>query len=151
MDNKFEAMIITGRLEIQLQEQKKALEEIRDLQRCIANDNFRDSAIILGRLLELASEVNQNAIENINILSEFCMKEEEMLNESNPAFNIKIKDMGFSSRAFNCLDRAGIKTVASIVALAKEGRLEYVRNLGVRAYSEIAEKLKEYGIKLEEY
>ena len=51
--------------------------------------------------------------------------------------------LGLSTRAYNCLRRAGLRTVAEVAALSDE-QLLGIRNLGVLTLAEIREKLTLY-------
>lgn len=53
---------------------------------------------------------------------------------------MKIEDMNFSLRTYNCLKRAGINTVEQIKALSQEELLN-IKNMGHKQVIEIAEKL----------
>ena len=55
-----------------------------------------------------------------------------------------IDELDLSVRAYNCLKRAGINTVADIINLPKEDWFK-VRNLGKKALLEIVEKMHEAG------
>ncbi len=58
-----------------------------------------------------------------------------------------IKELGLSTRAFNALYRAGIDTLRDISQSTKEELME-IRHLGKNSYSEIVQKLGEYGLTL---
>ena len=51
-----------------------------------------------------------------------------------------IDDLFLSVRSYNCLKRAGVKTVKDILELGSEG-LHRIRNLGERCYEEITSKV----------
>jgi len=58
---------------------------------------------------------------------------------------LPIKAMGLSTRAYNCLNRAGCVSVADVAAL--DGyRIVTMRNLGPKTAREIAKWLQEHGI-----
>ncbi len=63
-----------------------------------------------------------------------------------PELDINYLDL--SVRSYNCLVRAGFKTVSQLSKL-RYSDLMKVRNLGLRCTNEIAEKLKPLGIELE--
>lgn len=58
---------------------------------------------------------------------------------------VKIEDMGFSVRTYNCLKRAMINTLQDLSERTVED-LQCVRNLGVKSLNEIIDRCKEYGV-----
>jgi DNA-directed RNA polymerase alpha subunit len=52
-----------------------------------------------------------------------------------------IEDLDLSVRAYNCLKRAGIKTVAELVQRNQEDMMK-VRNLGRKSLEEVEQKLE---------
>ena len=63
--------------------------------------------------------------------------------------DISIEDMNLSVRAYNCLCRANIRTLADFDGVTME-KLAKIRNLGRKSMMEIIEKLKPYGIEVGE-
>lgn len=61
--------------------------------------------------------------------------------------DMKIEDMDFSVRAFNCLKRAGIATVGNLSEMTEEDLMK-VRNLGRKSFWEVKQKLHDNGILL---
>ena len=59
--------------------------------------------------------------------------------------DIDIDDLELSIRSYNCLKRAGIKTVQELISRNPED-LRGVRNLGQKSYEEILAKLEELGL-----
>lgn len=60
---------------------------------------------------------------------------------------LKIENLQFSKRTFNCLNRAGIKTLAELLCLSEEDLLR-IRNLGMQSLNEIVDTLKKHDLKL---
>lgn len=60
---------------------------------------------------------------------------------------IKIEEMDFSQRTFNCLRRAGLVTLRHLAA-ATEGDLSSIRGFGKKSLTEVRDKLAEHGIAL---
>ena len=58
-----------------------------------------------------------------------------------------IEELDLSVRAFNCLKRAGINTVAELCNHSVEDMMK-VRNLGKKSLEEVQEKLKALGLEL---
>ena len=63
-------------------------------------------------------------------------------------YSIPIDNLDFSCRAYNCLSRAGIKTVDDL-AVRTAWDIINIRNLGIKAFEEVIFKLKSLGITLE--
>ncbi len=60
---------------------------------------------------------------------------------------LKIEEMDFSQRTFNCLRRAGLLNLRQL-AVVSEGDLTAIRGFGKKSLSEVREKLLEHGIEL---
>ena len=58
-----------------------------------------------------------------------------------------IEDLDLSVRAYNCLKRAGINTVAELVQRNQEDMMK-VRNLGKKSLEEVEQKLQALGLGL---
>ena len=65
------------------------------------------------------------------------------------AMLITIEELDLSVRAYNCLKRAAINTVADICDMTPS-QLQKVRNLGRKCYDEILEKLNALGVSIKE-
>lgn len=63
--------------------------------------------------------------------------------------NISIEELEFSVRTYNCLNRAGIRTLRDICKKTPEDMMK-VRNLGRKSLEEVLAKLNEYGLSLAE-
>ena len=61
--------------------------------------------------------------------------------------NMPIEELNISVRTYNCLKSHRISTVGDLSAMTKE-QLMRVRNLGMKNYDEILEKLENIGIYL---
>ena len=70
-----------------------------------------------------------------------------------PALDISLEELDLSIRAFNCLHRAGCRTVGDIVKLVREDPcgLERIRNLGKHTKQEIKERLLSFGIDISKF
>ena len=79
--------------------------------------------------------------------------EEEAATEPEIDFeSIRIEELELSVRAFNCLKRANINTLADLLKKTEDD-LTKVRNLGKKSIEEIKERLAEYdghGLTLEQ-
>ncbi len=63
--------------------------------------------------------------------------------------NISIDNLGLSNRAYNCLERAGYRYLSDFIGIT-DYQLKKIRNLGIKSYMEIVEKLKEWEIEVKE-
>jgi len=60
-------------------------------------------------------------------------------------YNMAIEDLNLSMRAYNCLRRSGLITVAHVLEKSEEELLA-LRNFGRKSYDELREKLDELGL-----
>ncbi|MBL8040908.1 MAG: DNA-directed RNA polymerase subunit alpha, partial [Chthonomonas sp.] len=60
---------------------------------------------------------------------------------------IKIEEMDFSQRTFNCLRRAGLVTLRHL-ATVTESDLTGIRGFGKKSLTEVRDKLEEHGLAL---
>jgi hypothetical protein len=58
-----------------------------------------------------------------------------------------IEELDLSNRAFNCINRRGIHTIGDLITLDKNSLLK-VRNLGIKSFEEIEDKLSSLGLSL---
>lgn len=64
--------------------------------------------------------------------------------------NLKIENLQFSKKTFNCLNRAGITTLGELLCLSEEDLLR-IRNLGMQSLNEIIDTLKKHNLELPKY
>lgn len=69
--------------------------------------------------------------------------------KENPYELIKISDLHLSVRAYNCLCRRGIETLEDLKGLTTSD-LFRIRNMGIKTYQEICDKVAPYGIHFKE-
>jgi DNA-directed RNA polymerase subunit alpha len=63
------------------------------------------------------------------------------------ARDVKVDDLDFSNRTYNCLKRQGIETLEELRNYSEE-ELMNIRNFGQKSLDEVIEKLKEYNLGL---
>jgi len=97
----------------------------------------------MERLLEAQKERDELKLKLIT-----SGRTEELKPESNLK-SVGIDEMDLSVRAYNCLRRAGIDTLADLQKMTREDLMK-VRNMGRKSLEEIITKAKEYGIAIEE-
>ena len=106
-----------------------------------ANEAVSQAAKILMEHLELFLDLSEGASEVENTLVD---KHE---NENEKVLDLTIDELDLSVRSFNCLKRAGINTVADLIAKSEEDMMK-VRNLGRKSLEEVIAKLDSFGFTL---
>ena len=149
--NKYEALAITGRLEVQLQSQEMLLNEIAKLQKSIAEEDSVGAAISFGRLSELTQKPNIDVSENLEALAQFVTTSTAD-GETQRLESMPIEELDLSIRSFNCLKRAGKCTLRDILAIPKsklrDGKT--IRNLGTKSAEEVIKAVETRGFKLKD-
>jgi len=64
-----------------------------------------------------------------------------------PIDQIKLEDLALSVRAYNCLLRSGVKTLADLSKLSTTD-LKHIKKLGIKTYGEVLDICEEYGVLL---
>ena len=64
---------------------------------------------------------------------------------SESACNTKLEDLDWSVRSYNCLKRAGYKTLDQVIDAMMQNTLCHIRNLGKNSRAEIRVRILEYG------
>ena len=136
--NKFEALIITGKLEVYFADEKRLLDEVKSIQKYIVDDDLVNLAISLGRLNELSKSPNENVSKHLEDLIEYGVAFNVEMGNSR---NITIEDLDFSVRTFNCMKRAGCNTVADILKYNGEELIK----LGKKCPREVITKMEKLG------
>lgn len=139
--NKFEALIITGKLEVYFSGKKELFDEVKSIQKCIINDDLINLAISLGKLYELSKSSNENASKHLNDLINYVVESNVEIKDKT---NMTVEEMDFSIRTFNCVKRAGCNTVADILNYTGKDFLA-IRNMGLKSPAEVIAKMKELG------
>ena len=116
-------------------------------------DVTTNGAFSAVEIVSLAAKVLQDHIKMFVDLSEamgkidFLKSREE--DKQQKVLDMSIDEMDLSVRSQNCLNRAGIKTVADLIQRTEEDMLK-VRNLGRKSLDEVLGKIKSYGLQLKE-
>lgn len=84
-----------------------------------------------------------------SMIAELNGGNDESLSPENSALICTIAELDLSVRAYNCLIRAGYKTVADIMAAGRD-KLMRTRNLGRKCYDEVCAKLESLGLDVKE-
>ena len=126
--NKFEALIITGKLEVYFSGEKELFDEVKSIQKCIIDDDLINLAISLGRLYELSKSSNENVSKHLEDLISYVVGS----NVKKDKTNMTIEEMDLTIRSCNCLKRVCCNTVADILNYTVEDFLA-IRNLGMKS------------------
>ena len=103
-------------------------------------------------IVSLAAKIMQDHINLFVNLSD-TIKDMDILvktddDKQQQILSMKIEDMDFSVRSYNCLKRANIHTVEDLISKSEDEMLK-VRNLGKKSLDEVIAKLESYGLSLE--
>lgn len=96
------------------------------------------AAKILNEHLELFIDLSEIA-KTMSIMSHKEISKRDKLMET------PIEDLEFSVRSYNCLKRAGMHTVADVVARTEHDMIK-VRNLGKKSLEEVLNKIRDLGL-----
>lgn len=102
-------------------------------------------------IVSLAAKIMQDHINLFVNLSD-TIKDMDILvktddDKQQQILSMKIEDMDFSVRSYNCLKRANIHTVEDLTNKSKDEMLK-VRNLGKKSLDEVIQKLEAFGLSL---
>lgn len=106
------------------------------------NDALSQSAHILDKYFRMFFDLGQAGFE-ADIAGEETGTDELLKNVP----DLRIEELDFSQRTFNCLRRAGILNLKNL-ALASESDLTAIRGFGKKSLLEVRDKLAEHGLEL---
>ena len=88
-----------------------------------------------------------NIVSNLNeMTNNLCIMSTKEEDSSNKKLDIKIKDLDFSARTYNCLEKEEINTLGDLVSRSVND-LNKIRNLGKKSLKEIHDKVIDMGLK----
>lgn len=105
------------------------------------NDALSQSAHILDKYFRMFFDLGEAGFE-----TDVLDIEEESTDVSHIP-ELRIEELDFSQRTFNCLRRAGLLTLRAL-ALATESDLTSIRGFGKKSLVEVRDKLEEHGLEL---
>ncbi len=105
------------------------------------NDAVTQSAQILDKYFRMFFELG-NAGFDLSLADE-----DELSADLMNVPDLKIEEMDFSQRTFNCLRRAGLVTLRHL-ATATESDLTGIRGFGKKSLNEVRDKLSEHGLSI---
>ena len=80
--------------------------------------------------------------------SEDELAEADTENENNIE-DMKIEELDFTVRSYNCLKKAGVNTISDLTSMTYNELLK-IKNLGKKSLNEIIDKMKELGYDLDD-
>ncbi|HRK21745.1 MAG TPA: DNA-directed RNA polymerase subunit alpha C-terminal domain-containing protein, partial [Fimbriimonadaceae bacterium] len=105
------------------------------------NDALSQSAHILDKYFRMFFEIGQAGYESD------LMDIDDIAPELANIPDMRIEELDFSQRTFNCLRRAGLLTLRAL-ATATESDLTSIRGFGKKSLLEVRDKLVEHGLEL---
>ena len=119
----------------------------------IATDGSIEIQDALSYAVELL-KIHVNPFTNIgNNMSKFRGNEDETAAMSTETENniedMKIEELDFTVRSYNCLKKAGVNTISDLTSMSYIELLK-IKNLGRKSLNEIIDKMKELGYDLSE-
>ncbi len=104
-------------------------------------DIWTNGSIQPGEALSEASEIIANLFLPLKDLNELETAQSDYQDEVNPESQIPIEELHLSVRAYNCLKRAQINSVADLLEYSQEDLLE-IKNFGLKSAEEVIEALQ---------
>lgn len=105
------------------------------------NDALSQSAHILDKYFRMFFDLGAAGY------TDDALETDEMSPEILNIPDLRIEELDFSQRTFNCLRRAGLLTLRAL-ALATESDLTSIRGFGKKSLLEVRDKLQEHGLEL---
>jgi DNA-directed RNA polymerase subunit alpha len=105
------------------------------------NDALSQSAHILDKYFRMFFDLGAAGF------ADDSLEADEMSPEILNIPDLRIEELDFSQRTFNCLRRAGLLTLRAL-ALATESDLTSIRGFGKKSLLEVRDKLQEHGLEL---
>jgi DNA-directed RNA polymerase subunit alpha len=104
---------------------------------------LNDAAQVLSQYIRLFTNVSSERV--APALDDFVSAAPAQRGSSAP--DVRIEELDFSVRTYNCLKKANIQTVADLVQTSEE-ELMNIRNFGRKSLVEVQEKLSQFGYTL---
>jgi len=106
------------------------------------NDALSQAAHILDKYVRMFFDLGEAGFE-----ADMPVEEESTDEALKNVPDLRIEELDFSQRTFNCLRRAGILTLKNL-AVATESDLTAIRGFGRKSLTEVRDKLNEHGLEL---
>lgn len=161
MNNKYEVLICTGKMEEQLKEHETLLEKLKDLQKAIIEDDYVACIANFDEFSELVKEttMTEDVQVNLNNLETYIRTEalNMGINDLHLILNMCIEDLNLSTRTFNVLKGAGINRVSDLIEIPENQFMKYrkadgtqIHGMGKVCMTEVLDKLQTFGLKLKD-
>ena len=116
---------------------------------------WSDSSISPAESLALSAKILIDHLELLTNVDEAVNDMESVMKEAqgevqNKGLVMMIEDLDLSVRSYNCLKRAGIKTVEELTQRTEDEMMR-VRNLGKKSLKEVKDKLYDLGLNFKSY
>lgn len=138
-----------------LKETERKIEEKIEEEKTITNEELKRRILAGQQPIEELTKLSYDDLLKIGLDQELANKisleiEEHKKTDSYlESDELKVENFDFSTRAFNCLKRAGINSLGDLANMTEE-QFRKVRNLGKGSFEEIVAKMQEYGISFKE-
>ena len=106
------------------------------------NDALSQAAHVLDKFFRMFFDLGESGF--VSLDDEDGGDDEELLRN---VPDLRIEELDFSQRTFNCLRRAGILNLKAL-AVASESDLTAIRGFGRKSLTEVRDKLAEHGLEL---
>lgn len=147
----FTDSIYTPVLKVNYQVQDTRVDQITDYDK-LTLEVWTDGTISAKEAVSLSAKILNRQLNHFVDLSEEVSNTEIMDSKEESAddmvLEMTIEELDLSVRAFNCLKRAGIDTVADLINKTQDDMMK-VRNLGKKSLEEVMDKLQSLGFELE--
>lgn len=107
----------------------------------VNNALSQSATLLIEHFMQIASITGQPNITPVTISSE-----EEIVDEAVPS--ISIEELELSVRAYNCLKRASINSMAELLKKSEHDLLN-IKNFGKKSSDEVVERLRHFGLDLQ--
>lgn len=114
----------------------------------LPESTLNNMMVLLNEILKQAEERLEKIDEAINRRIENTNHPELLKERLEDGYDVKIKELELSVRAYNCLKRNDIYSLEDLLAYSPS-QIKAIRNIGERAADEIINKLKEIGFHYE--
>lgn len=149
--NKYDALITTGALEAQFQNQKdileKLLNEFTNLKNYISNDDFPNANICYGKIKEYINESRVNNDENMENLFDYVTQFSHIPKKDTSILDQNIDTLNLKYRIYNRLRWSGILTIGDLIEYSPKYLLK-LRGIGKDSVDEIILALKDLNLSL---
>lgn len=142
--------IYTPVLKVNYKVENTRVEQFTDYDK-LTLEVWTDGTISAKEAVSLAAKILNRQLNHFVDLSEEIEGTEIMDSqedtEKEKVLEMTIEELDLSVRAFNCLKRAGVDTVADLIGKSQEDMMK-VRNLGKKSLEEVLNKLESLGFAL---